>query len=158
MFCFINCFKTVSVLFQPTIIRLGDKGIVGDEKMKTTRIALALIAVIGLSAIIAGLAFAQYTRTFATATGNIQETFDEDWWTEMREHMQARWYGIEDEEWFNDMNQYMQEHWNEVQNQEWFNQMLEYMQEHGYHSYGYNNYQDYHGPRSYGRGFGCWGW
>ena len=126
--------------------------------MKATKIALALIAVIGLSAIITGLAFAHYTKAFVPATGNAEEPFDEDWWTEMREHMEARWSGIEDEEWFDDMNEYMEEHWNEVQNQEWFNQMLEYMEEQGYNHYGYRNYEDnYYGFRGYGRR-GCWGW
>ena len=128
--------------------------------MKTIKIALALIAVIGLSAIITGLAFGHYTRTnpFAPATINAEETFDEDWWTQMREHMEARWSGIEDEEWYHDMTEYMEEHWNEVQNQEWLNQMLEFMEEKGYNHYRYRNYEDnYYGPRYYGRR-GCWGW
>lgn len=121
--------------------------------MKTTKAALALIAVIGLSAIIAGLAYAHYTTAFPPTTDNA-----EDWWNEMREHMEARWTGIEDEEWFDDMVQYMEEHWNEIKNQEWFNQMLQYMEENGYHPYGYRNFEGTYGPRGYGRGFGCWGW
>jgi hypothetical protein len=128
------------------------------KKMKTLKIVLALAAIIGLATFTVGLTLANYTNTPYNYNNTAVPQADEDWWTQMQEHMQARWYGIEDEEWFNDMNQYMQEHWNEVQNQSWFNQMLEYMQEHGYHPYGYNNYQDYYGPRSYGRGFGCWGW
>ena len=133
------------------------------KKMKTTRIAIALVAVVGLSAIIVGLAFAHYSRNspFSPATGNIAENFDENWWTEMEEYMEARWQRIEDEEWYDDMVQYMKEHWNEVQNKEWFNQMIEYMENQGYsHFYGYRNYDsNYYSPRNYGgRGFGCRGW
>ena len=49
----------------------------------------------------------------------------------MREHMDARWIGLEDQEWFNDMTQYMEEHWTEVQNLPWFIQMLKYMESTG---------------------------
>ena len=129
--------------------------------MEKLKIALALVAVIGLVAVTVGLSFAHYIGTpFNTTTGSLQDTFDKDWWTEMREHMEARWFGIEDEEWFDDMTQYMEEHYDEFRNQEWFDQMLEYMEDRGYYHYGYGNYNDnYYGPRSSGRrGFGCWGW
>ena len=131
--------------------------------MKTTKIAIALIAVVGLSSIIVGLAFAHYSRTspFAPAAGNIAENFDDNWWIKMEEYMEARWQGIEDEEWYDDMVQYIKEHWNEVQNQEWFNQMIEYMENKGYSRfYGSRNYDsNYYSPRNYGgRGFGCRGW
>jgi hypothetical protein len=129
--------------------------------MKTLKIVLALTAVIGLVAVTVGLSFAHYTRTpFDTTIESTQNTFDENWWTNMREYMEARWTGIEDEAWFNEMTQYMEEHYNEVQNQEWFNQMLEYMEDRGYYRYGGNNFNDnYFGSRSSGRrGFGCWGW
>ena len=161
---------TVSKLFQfrfsqPTydITRIMQ---MVKEKMKTLKIALALTAIIGLTALTVGLALAHYTNTPYNKTAIPQA--EENWWTQMREYMEARWNGIEDQEWFSDMTQYMEEHWNEVQNQEWFNQMLQYMQEHGYQPYGYgpyeygpygyNNYDSYYGPRSYGRGFGCRGW
>ena len=129
--------------------------------MKKLQILLALAAVIGLVALTIGVSFAHYTGTpFDTTTGSIQDTFDEDWGTRMREYMKARWNGIEDETWFNDMTQYMEEHWNEIQNQEWFNQMREYMEEQGHYHYGYRHYdENYPGPRSSGRGgFGCRGW
>lgn len=128
--------------------------------MKTLKIVIALAAVIGLATLTVGLTLAHYTNTPYDYMHSYVPEADEDWWTEMREYMEARWSGIEDEEWFDDMNEYMEEHWNEVQNQEWFNQMLEYMEEHGYHPYGYSNYDDnYYGPRGYDRrGFGCWGW
>jgi hypothetical protein len=139
--------------------------VVGDEKMKTLKIALALAAVIGLATFTAGLALAHFTNTpYNYNTTAVPEAQTGDWWTQMREYMEARWTGIEDEEWFDDMAQYMQEHWNEVQNQTWFKQMLQYMQEHsyqpyGYQHYGYNGYGNYYyGSRGYGRGFGCMGW
>jgi hypothetical protein len=129
--------------------------------MEKLKIALALIAVIGLVVVTVGLSFAHYIGTpFSTTTGSLQDTYDEDWWTEMREHMEARWSGIEDEEWFDDMTQYMEEHYDEVRSQNWFDQMLEYMEDRGYYHYGYtDNNDNYYGPRSSGRrGFGCWGW
>lgn len=148
-------------MFQATILRDHNNVIIGDEKMKTLKILLALTAVIGLVAVTIGVSFAHYTGTpFDSTTGSIRDTFDEDWWTRMREYMEARWNGIEDETWFSDMRQYMEEHWNEIQNQEWFNQMLEYMEEQGHYHYGYRHYEEnYPGLRSSGqRGFGCWGW
>jgi hypothetical protein len=163
---FQNCFTFVSVLFQPTYIWHYENRVVGDEKMQTLKIALALAAIIGLTTLTVGLALAHYTNT---PYNNTVPVADEDWWTQMQEYMESRWSGIEDQEWFDDMNQYMQERWTEVQNQTWFNQMLQYMQDHGYQPYcyepygyepyGYSNYEDnYYGPRGYGRGFGCRGW
>jgi hypothetical protein len=148
-------------LFQATYISHHNSVIIGDEKMKTWKIALAFTAIIGLATFAIGLTLAHYTNTpFDYAHSYVSDAESEDWWTEMREYMEARWNGIEDEEWFDDMTQYMEEHWEEVQNQDWFNQMLEYMEEQGYHPYGYSNYEDnYYGPRYYGRrGFACWGW
>jgi len=149
--------------------------VVGDEKMKTLKIALALAAVIGLATLTVGLALAHFTNTpYNYNNTAVPEAQTNDWWNQMRKYMEARWTGIEDQEWYNDMVQYIEEHWNEVQNQAWFNQMLQYMQEHGYEPYrygsygygsygygpyGYNNYDSYYyGPRGYGRGFGCMGW
>jgi hypothetical protein len=148
-------------LFQQTILRPHNNVIGGDEKLKRLKIVLALAVVIGLVAVTISLSFALYTSTpFDSTTRSIQETFDEDWWTEMIEYMEVRWNGIEDEKWFNEMTQYMEEPWNEIQSQEWFNQMLEYMENRGYYHSGFRNYDDtYYNPRSSGRrGFGCWGW
>jgi len=128
--------------------------------MKILKIAIALTAIIAISAVTIGLSFAHYANTpFTTRTNSVQDTFDEDWWTRMQDYMQTRWNGIEDQTWFNDMTKYMEEHYSEVQNQEWFDQMLEYMEDRGYY-YDNGNYDDtYYGPRSSGRrGFGCWGW
>jgi len=147
--------------------------VVGDEEMKTLKMTLALVAIIALATFTVGLTLAHYTNTPDNYNNSVIPQADEDWWTQMRQYMEARWRGIEDEEWFNDMAQYMEEHWKEVQNQAWFNQMLEYMQEHSYQPYGnqpyghgpyqygpygYNSYDNHYGPRSYGRGFGCRGW
>jgi len=129
--------------------------------MEKIKIGLALAAVIGLITLTVGLSFAHYTgiAPFDTTTTNVQDTFDEEWWTNMRESMEARWGGIEDEAWFNEMVQYMEEHYNEVQSQEWFNQMLEYMEDRGYYHFDAGNYDaNYFGPGNSGRrGFGCWG-
>ena len=129
------------------------------EKMEKLKIALALVAVIGLVAVTVGLSFAHFVGTpYTTTTGSLQETFDEDWWTEMRAYMEARWTGIEDEEWFDDMTQYMEEHYNEVQSEPWFEEMLEYMEDRGYYVHrGYGG--NFFGSGGFGRrGFGCWGW
>jgi hypothetical protein len=137
-----------------------------NKKMEKLKIAFALVAVIGLVAVTVGLSFAHYIGTpYDTTTGSLPETFDEDWWTEMRAYMEARWTGIEDEEWFDDLTQYMEEHYNEVRGQAWFDQMFEYMEDRGFYHHGFRGYDDnyygsnYYGPRSSGRrGFGCWGW
>ena len=129
--------------------------------MKNTKIAIALVAIVGLVTLTAGLAFAHYFGgPYNPITGSLQESFDEDWWTEMKEHMEARWSGIEDEEWFDDMTQYMEEHWHEVQNQEWFEEMLQHMEDRGYYNYGFRGYGgSYFGSGGFGRrGFGCRGW
>ncbi len=122
--------------------------------MKTLKIVLALAAVVGFVALTIGVSFAHYTGAPpGTTTGQIHDTVGEDWWIKMREHMEARWYGIEDETWYDEMH-----------DQEWFNEMLEYMEERGYYHHRYNNYDEnhyydnYYGYGSYGRrGFGCWG-
>lgn len=129
--------------------------------MKTLNILLAFTAVIGLIAITIGVTFAHYTGTpFDVTTGTTQEPFEDDWWLRMREHMEARWEGIEDEAWYNEMIKYMGEHWNEIQNQEWFNEMLEYMEENGNFNHRYRNYYENYPSygSSIGRGFGCRGW
>ena len=128
--------------------------------MKNIKIALALLAVIGLVAITIGLGFAHYFGTPYDSTAGLSESFDEDWWTEMREHMEARWSGVEDEEWFDDMTQYMEEHWNDLQSQDWFEEMLHYMEDRGYYHYGPRGYGgSYFGSGGFsGRGFGCRGW
>ena len=133
------------------------------------KIASALVAIIALTTLTVGLTLAHYTNTPYNYNNTAVPQAGEDWWTQMREYMKARWNGIEDQEWFDDMAQYMEEHWNEVQNQAWFYPMIELMQEHGYQPYnyepywhgpyGYNRYDSYYyGSRSYGRGFGCRGW
>ena len=131
------------------------------KKMKNTKIAIALIAAVGLVALTSGLVFAHYfTGPHNPLTDSLHESINEDWWTEIREHMEARWSGIEDEQWFDDMLEYMEEHWSEVQNQSWFEEMVEYMEDKGYYHYGYRGYNsNYYDHRSYrGRGFGCLGW
>jgi len=113
-------------LFQRTILSHHNAVIIGDEKMKTLKTLLALSATIGLIAFIIGVGFAHYAGIPPGVTaGTIQEQFEEDWWLRMREHMEARWEGIEDETWYNEMLQCTEENWNEIQSQEWFNEMLE---------------------------------
>ena len=148
-------------MFQRTILSQNNAVIIGDEKMKTLKILFALSAIIGLVAFIIGVGFAHYAGIPSGVTvGTIQEQFKEDWWLRMREHMEARWEGIEDETWYNEMLQYMEENWNEIQSQEWFNEVLEYMEEHRHYNYRYRNYEEtYPSYGSFGgRGFGCRGW
>ena len=118
--------------------------------MEKTKIVILLIAVIALATVTIGLTFAHSiggTDFFGGMMGYTPYSEGEDWWTEMREHMQGHWTDIEDEALFDDMTQYMEEHWTEVQNQEWFDPMVEYMQEHGHYGYGHMGF-------GY-RGFGC---
>ncbi len=63
---------------------------------------------------------------------------DEDWWTEMREHMDDHMDEVQDEEWFNDMRAYMDDHLDDVENQDWFDEMTQYMEEE-------HNNGDWHG-------------
>ncbi len=82
------------------------------------------------------------------------EVTDGDWWNEMREHMEDHWYQVKDQEWYTDMRAYMEEHLDEVENQPWFDEMIQFMEDRwASRGYGYR-YADT--PRSYGRG--CWGW
>jgi hypothetical protein len=132
--------------------------------MKTLKIALALAAVIGLVTITVGLSFAIFTGTpLDYGRIYVQDGFDEDWWDEMREYMEARYRGIEDEAWFDDMFEYAQKHWDEVQGQEWFDDMIEYIDENDRYNYPHGRYDDnYYGPRGYGGYYygprGCMGW
>ncbi len=84
------------------------------------------------------------------------EIDDSDWWDEMIEHMEEHWDQVpdqvQDKEWFNDMRAYMDEHLDEVQSQDWFDEMFEFTQN---QKYEYRYRYDY-SPQSYGRG--CWGW
>ena len=75
---------------------------------------------------------------------------DEDWWIEMREHMDEHWDEIQDEEWYNDMRTYMDEHIEDVENQDWFDEMTQFMEdqryEYRYHfdsGYGYGYHDGY---------------
>ena len=82
--------------------------------MKTLKIAIILTTVIALATVTIGLTLAHNFGSegfFGGMMGYTTHTGDEDWWTEMREHMEGRWTGIEDEEWFDDMTAYMEEHW-----------------------------------------------
>jgi len=68
------------------------------------------------------------------------EIGDGDWWNEMREHMDDHWDAIQDEQWYTDMRAYMDEHLDDVENQPWFDEMTEYMEEQNFGSnyrYGY---------------------
>jgi hypothetical protein len=122
--------------------------------MKTLKIVLALAAVIGLVTITVGLSFAHYNgTTFDYMHDYVQDGVDEDWWVEMREHMEARWSGIEDEAWFDDMLEHMEEHEAEIQNQEWYNEMIDYMEDQG-HSDLHDHDYDGHMGFSH-RGFVC---
>jgi len=67
---------------------------------------------------------------------------DEDWWTEMREHMDDHWNKVQDEECFSEMQTYMNEHFDEVENQPWFDEMTAFM--------GQQNFAN-----NYRFGFGC---
>jgi hypothetical protein len=134
--------------------------------MKTLKIALALVAVIGLVAITVGVSFALFTGT-PVDYGRIyvQNGLDEDWWVEMRDYMETRYRGIEDEPWFDDMFEYARGHWDEVQGQEWFDEMIDYIDENTRNNSRFRGYDEgYFGPERYGgyysgrRGFGCMGW
>ena len=121
--------------------------------MKNLKIIIIATTIAVLAVATIGVALAQNFGNpayFGGMMGYSTSNSDDEWWTEMREHMEARWTGIEDEEWFDDMTAYMEEHWTEVENQPWFDSMVEYMEENGHYGFGHNGFSQ--------RGFGCWGW
>ena len=123
--------------------------------MKQTKIAIAVIAIVAIATLTIGLAFAHYfgnPYNYGYPSDYANSIEEQDWWNEMREHMEDRFEGIEDEQWFDDMLTYMEEHWNEVQDQEWFNEMREYMEENHFGRY-YKGNNGYYSGRH-----GCWGW
>ena len=99
--------------------------------MKKTKIARGLLASVGLVGLTAGLALSHYFKEpHNPITGSLNESFDEDWWTEIRERIEANWSGVEDEQ--------------------WFEEILEYMEDRGYYNSGYRGYNsNYYGDRSY---------
>jgi len=101
--------------------------------MKNLKIILiaTTIAVLGVATI--GLALASsYNNSpyYGGMMGYSTPNTADDWWIEMREHMEDHWNEIGDEDWWTNMREYMDDHWNEVQDQAWFNEMQTYMNEH----------------------------
>lgn len=54
---------------------------------------------------------------------------DENWWTEMQEHMNDHWDEVQNEEWFNDMRTYMDEHVEDLETQDWFDEITQFMED-----------------------------
>lgn len=103
-----------------------------------TTIAILTIATIGVA-----LAH-NYSdsASYGDMMGYSSHNEDEDWWTEMQEHMDDHWDEVQDEEWFDEMRTYMDDHVDDVENQDWFDEMTEYMKEQRFD----NNYRyGYHG-------------
>ena len=101
--------------------------------MKNLKIILiaTTIAVLGVTTI--GLALASsYNNSpyYGDLMGYSTPNTDDDWWTEMQEHMQDHWNETGDEGWWTNMREYMDDHWNEVRDQAWFTEMQTYMNEH----------------------------
>ena len=125
--------------------------------MKTYKVIVVATTVAILAVATLGVVLGHtYSRTpyFSGITGYSPPYQDEDWWTEMEEHMRYRWGDAFDEEWLDEMRGYMEERFEEVQEQEWFEEMKQFMEdrwESQEYGYGYRDYQ-----RSYRRG--CWGW
>ena len=114
--------------------------------MKDLKIILIVTTIVVLGVATVGLALASsYNNSsyYGGMMGYSTPYQDEDWWTEMQEHMEDHWNEVQDEEWFVEMRTYMNEHLDDVENQDWFDEMTEYMEEQRFG----NNYR-------YG-GFGC---
>ena len=101
--------------------------------MKNLKIMLiaTTIAVLGVATI--GLALASsYNNSpyYGGMMGYSNPNTDDDWWIEMREHMEDHWNEIGDEDGWTNMREYMDDHWDEVRAQAWFTEMQTYMNEH----------------------------
>jgi hypothetical protein len=149
-------------------------------KMKNLKIIIlaTTIAIIAVATVGVTLAHSYNDSPYYGMTGYTTTDLDDDWWTEMEEHMEDNfnevdqttdgyWWDqmkehmeehldegpqeIQDQEWFNDMRTYMEQHINEVQTQDWFNEMTQFMEENFCSGYRYS-----YSPSSYGRG--CMGW
>ena len=72
----------------------------------TTTIAILAVATISLS-FAHNLGGSSYYGGMMGYSDYDGET--EDWWTEMREHMNDHWDEVQDEEWFDEMTQYMED-------------------------------------------------
>lgn len=119
-------------MFHRTLLRHYNAVIVGDDEMKNFKIIIiaTTIAVLAVASIGAALAHNYGSPSYYGGMMGYSSPYeDEDWWTEMREHMDDPWDEVQDEVWFDEMRTYMNEHLDEVENQEWFDEMTEYMEE-----------------------------
>ena len=102
--------------------------------MMKTKIIIAIGITIGIVAWASiGIVLAHNFSTnpyHDRVTGYSTSYEDEDWWNEMKEHMEERW-AVDDEDWWDEMRENIEEQWEELED--------------GYYHYG---------------GFGrrCWGW
>ena len=125
--------------------------IVSDVEMKSLKLILIATTIAILTVATIGVALAYNyggSSYYGGMMGYSTPYEDEDWWIEMREHMDDHWNEIQDEEWYNDMRAYMNEHIEDVENQDWFDEMTQFMEDQRYESryrfdsgYGYG----YHG-------------
>lgn len=81
--CFIICFKTVSLLFQRTILRLHDH-CVAVKKMKAIKIALVLAATVAISLLAIGGAHGYYINNQTGINSNAFRTTNNGFWGWMR--------------------------------------------------------------------------
>jgi len=99
---------------------------------------IAIVAILAVATISVALADNGDTMRFGGMMGYSGNDSDEDWWTDMREHMDDHMDEVQDESWFDEMSTYMDEHMDNVENQDWFDEMTQYMEEE-------NNNGDWHG-------------
>jgi hypothetical protein len=145
--------------------------------MKNLKIVILATAIAVIAVATVGVTLAQNYRDssyYGMMGYSTTSDPDDDWWTEMQEHMEDHWnevdrttdgdwwdemvehmdehldevpQEIQNEEWFTDMRTYMETHIDEVQTQDWFDEMTQFMEE-----------QDFDNGYRYGYGNGCMGW
>ena len=88
-----------------------------------TTIAVLAVATIGVA-----LAY-NYNNSpnYGGMMGSSSPNEDEDWWTEMRDHMDDHMDEVQDEEWFDEMTEHMEDHMDDIEDEDWFDEMDEHM-------------------------------
>lgn len=112
--------------------------------MKNLKLILVATTVAVLAIATIGVAFA---NTYGDSSsygmmGYETDYEDDDWWNEMRDHMEDHWSEVQDEEWFDDRQTYLDEHLEDVENQDWFDEMTQFMEDHA-DEYGYHHGNNY---------------
>ncbi len=86
-------------------------------KTRTLVLALTLVVLAVAAPTTYVLAHRGTSSSYYGVTGS--EFENEEWWNEMREHMEQRWDDIDNKDWWDEMNKYIEEHWEELENDDY---------------------------------------